>query len=82
MVQSTLLRPRKFSRYHPPKNILGNIDEGVHTRSQLREDMNVAFTSQVEPKKVDDTFCEVEWANAMHEEFEQFERNEVWNLVP
>ena len=20
--------------------------------------------------------------NAMHEEFEQFERNEVWNLVP
>ena len=44
--------------------------------------MNVAFTSQVEPRKVDDAFLEVEWVNAMHEELEQFERNEVWKLVP
>ena len=38
--------------------------------------------SQIEPRKVDDAFLEVEWVNAMHEELEQFERNGVWNLVP
>ena len=44
--------------------------------------MNVAFTSQIEPKIGDDAFCDVEWVNAMYEELEQFEQNEVWNLVP
>ena len=73
LAENNLLRPWRFLRYHPPENILGNVDEGVHTRSRLREDMNVAFTSQIEPNKVDDAFYEVEWVNAMHEEFEKFE---------
>ena len=81
-VQSTLSHPWRFSRDHPLDNILGNVDEGVQTQSRLREEMNVAFTSQIEPRKVDDAFLEVEWVNTMHEELEQFERNEVWNLVP
>ena len=78
----TLPPPWRFTKNHPPANILGNIDEGIQTRSRLREDLNVAFTSQIEPRKVDDAFLEVEWVNAMHEELEQFERNGVWNLVP
>ena len=78
----TLPRPWRFKKDHPPTNILGTVDEGVQTRSRLREDMNVAFTSQVEPRKFDDAFLEVEWVNAMHEELEQFERNEVLKLVP
>ena len=81
-MQSTLSRPWRFSRDHPPDNILGNVDKEVLTQSRLREDMNVAFTSQIEPRKVDDAFLEVEWVNTMHEELEKFERNEVWNLVP
>ena len=71
----------RFSRDHPPNNILGNIDEGVRTRSRLREDMSGAFVSQIKPRKVDDAFLEVEWVTAMHEELEQFEQNEVWNFV-
>ena len=80
-MKSTLPRPSRFLRDHPPDNILGNIDEGVRTRSRLREDMNVAFASQIKPRKVDDAFLEVEWVNAMHKELEQFEQNEVYNLV-
>ena len=44
-MQSTLPSPWRFSRDHPLENILGNIDEGVRTWTQLREDMNVVFTS-------------------------------------
>ena len=43
-VQSTLPCPRRFSKDHPPENILGNVNEGVRTRSRLREDMNVVIT--------------------------------------
>ena len=78
----TVPPPWRFTKNHPSANILGSIDEGIQTRSRLREDLNVAFTSQIEPRKVDDAFLEVEWVNAMHEELEQFERNGVWNLVP
>ena len=43
---------------------------------------DLAFLSQVEPK----TFLDVEhdeyWILAMQEELNQFERNEVWHLVP
>ena len=44
--------------------------------------MNVAFTSQIEPRKVDEALLEAEWVNAMHDELEQFEQNKVWSLVP
>ena len=80
--QLTVPHPWRFTKNHPSANILGSIDEGIQTRSWLREDRNVAFTSQIEPRKVDDAFLEVEWVNAMHEELEQFERNGVWDLVP
>ena len=71
-----------FSKNHPSSNVLGNVGDRIQTRSRLREDLNVAFTSQIEPHNADDAFREVEWVNAMHEELEQFERNGVWKLVP
>ena len=77
----TLPRSWRFEKDHPPANILGPND-GVRTRSRLREDINIAFTSQIEPRKVDEALLEVEWVNAMHDELEQFERNKVWSLVP
>ena len=78
----TLPCPWRFKKDHPPTNILDTVHEGVQTRSQFRDYMNVAFTSQVEPRKVDDAFLKVKWVNAIHEELEQFERNEVWKQVP
>jgi len=42
----------------------------------------VAFISQVEPKSVDETLKEENWTAVMHEELNQFVRNDVWLLVP
>ena len=40
-----------------------------------------AFVSIFEPKKVGEAFMEPEWIQAMQEELQQFELNNVWELV-
>jgi len=37
---------------------------------------------QVEPKSIDETLKDKNWNAAMHEELNQFIRNDVWLLVP
>ena len=44
--------------------------------------MTVAFVSQIEPKSVDEALQDDQWCIAMQEELNQFERNEVWELIP
>jgi hypothetical protein len=34
-----------------------------------------------EPKDIDKTLRDLDWVNAMHEELNNFKRNEVWELV-
>ena len=36
----------------------------------------------MEPLKVDDALGDPDWVMAMQEEFNNFTRNEVWELVP
>ena len=43
---------------------------------------HLAFVSQVESKTVADTLEDINWINAMHEELNQFSKNEVWTVVP
>ncbi|PNX57198.1 hypothetical protein L195_g058573 [Trifolium pratense] len=38
--------------------------------------------SQIEPKSIDEAIIDESWTEAMKEELLQFERNEVWKLVP
>ena len=40
------------------------------------------YTSQIEPKKVDEALKDEFWVLVKQEELNQFERNEVWTLVP
>ena len=42
----------------------------------------MAFVSQIEPSKVDEALGDDQWIIAMQEELNQFERNQVWELVP
>jgi len=42
----------------------------------------MAFVSQIESKTVVDALEDSNWIIAMHEELNQFPRNEVWTLVP
>ena len=37
--------------------------------------------SSIEPKKIDEALKDVDWVNAMHEELNNFTRNQVWELV-
>jgi hypothetical protein len=42
---------------------------------------NTLFVVLFEPQDVGHTFSDSSWVNAMHEELENFERNQVWTLV-
>jgi len=42
----------------------------------------MTFVLQLEPKIVADALEDSNWINTMHEELNQFARNEVWTLVP
>jgi nicotinamide mononucleotide adenylyltransferase len=35
----------------------------------------------IEPKKIEETLIDVDWVNAMHEELNNFTRNQVLELV-
>ena len=73
----------KFVTNHPQDQIIGNPSIGVRTRSSLRNICNnLAFISLIEPKKLNDVIVNENWVIAMQEKLNQFERNEVWELVP
>jgi len=64
-------------------NIIGQVQKGVSTRRSLNQFYeHMAFVSQVDTKSVVDALEDSNWINAMHEELNQFARNEVWTLVP
>jgi len=64
-------------------NIIGQLQKGVTTRRSMNHFCeHMAFVSQVEPKSVSEALEDNNWINAMHEELNQFARNEVWTLVP
>ena len=64
-------------------NIIGQIKEGVSTRSSISNFCrHTAFVSQVEPKSIEEALKEEKSVDAMHEELNQFARNDVWFLVP
>ena len=40
------------------------------------------YLSQVEPAKVEDAIQDERWVKVMHDELQQFQRNDIWTLVP
>ena len=65
------------------ENIIGQIKEGVSTRSSISNFCrHIAFVSQVEPKSIEEALKDEKWVEVMHEELNQFARNDVWFLVP
>ncbi|GJU32161.1 putative ribonuclease H-like domain-containing protein [Tanacetum coccineum] len=76
----------KWTKDHPLENIIGNLDRPVSTRLQLHEQALFcyydAFLTSVEPKNYKDALTQACWIEAMQEELHEFERLEVWELVP
>ena len=62
--------------------MIGDISRGVQTRSRLASFYeHFSFVSSIEPKKIDEALNDVDWVNVMHEDLNNFTRNQVWELV-
>jgi hypothetical protein len=76
--------PSHIQKAHPPEQIIGNLNERV-TRSSRSAHLscftNTLFVALFEPRDVRHTLSDLSWVNAIHEELENFERNQVWTLV-
>jgi hypothetical protein len=75
--------PRRVQVDHPALRIIGDMNEHT-TRSRVRNNSHFAhavFVATFEPKDIGHTLSDHNWVNSMHEELENFERNQVWELV-
>ncbi|GJT42464.1 retrovirus-related pol polyprotein from transposon TNT 1-94 [Tanacetum coccineum] len=76
----------KWTKDHLLQNKIGDPSEPVSTILQLHEQAMFcyydAFLTSVEPKTYKDALTQSCWIEAMQEELHEFERLEVWELVP
>ncbi|GKA70523.1 retrovirus-related pol polyprotein from transposon TNT 1-94 [Tanacetum coccineum] len=77
---------RKWTNDHLLHNIISDLSSPVSIRLQLHKQALFcyydAFLTLVEPKTYKDALTQSCWIEAMHEELHEFERLEVWELVP
>jgi hypothetical protein len=65
-------------RDHPVNTILGDIQNGVTTRSRVAHFCeHYSFVSSIEPHRVEEALQDSDWVVAMQEELNNFTRNEV-----
>ncbi|MCI05048.1 gag-pol polyprotein [Trifolium medium] len=73
----------KYKSSHPEELIIGNKDSLRKTRSAFKQNESLlGLISLIEPTSVDEAISDDGWIVAMQEELNQFERNDVWCLVP
>ncbi|KAJ9558774.1 hypothetical protein OSB04_013388 [Centaurea solstitialis] len=80
----TLPHSRKWSRSHPPSQIIGSPSQNVQTRSSKRSDnlgLFACFLSEFEPSEIHQALLDPDWVTAMQDELAEFEKNKVWRLV-
>ncbi|KAJ9556623.1 LOW QUALITY PROTEIN: hypothetical protein OSB04_011237 [Centaurea solstitialis] len=80
----TLPHTRKWTRDHPPSQIIGSPSQPVKTRSSKNVENLIlfgGFLSEFEPSDVSQALTDPDWVLAMQEELAEFERNKVWRLV-
>jgi hypothetical protein len=76
--------PSHIQKVHPPRQIIGNLNERITHSSRsahLSCFLNTLFVALFVPRDVGHTRSDSRWVNAMHVELENFERNKVWTLV-
>ena len=63
---------------HPLDQIMGDTSKGVQTRSRIASFCeHYSFVSSLEPNRVDEVLRDPDWMNAMHEELNNFTRNQI-----
>ncbi|KAK2389666.1 hypothetical protein QL285_063241 [Trifolium repens] len=75
-------RKFKYRSSHPEDLILGNKEIPRKTRPDYQQlDSLLGLISMIEPKNVDEALTDDGWIVAMQYELNQFQRNDVWDLV-
>ncbi|GKC02594.1 retrovirus-related pol polyprotein from transposon TNT 1-94 [Tanacetum coccineum] len=76
----------RWTKDHPIANMIGDPSRSVFTRKQLKTDAIWCyfdtFLTSVEPKNFKQAMTEPSWIDAIQEEIYEFERLQVWELVP
>jgi hypothetical protein len=76
--------PSHIQKAHPPQQIIDNLNKRVARSSKLAHlscFTNTLFDALFKPQDVGHTLSDSSWVNVMHEELENFVRNQVWTLV-
>ncbi|GJV84577.1 retrovirus-related pol polyprotein from transposon TNT 1-94 [Tanacetum coccineum] len=76
----------KWTKDYPINNVIGDPCRPVSTRHQLQTEALFCYfddiLSSVEPKSYKEALTESCWIEAMQEELNEFERLDIWVLVP
>ncbi|GJS62505.1 retrovirus-related pol polyprotein from transposon TNT 1-94 [Tanacetum coccineum] len=85
-VTQTLQHLAKWSQDHPLDNLISNLSRPVSTKKQLATDalwcLYNSVLSKVKPKNFKSAITEDCWFQAMQDEIHEFDRLQVWELVP
>jgi hypothetical protein len=76
--------PSHIQKTHTPQQIIGNLNERITWSSRsahLSCFINTLFLALFESRDIGHALSDSSWVNAMYEELENFERNQVWTLV-
>jgi len=72
----------QYKSSHPEYLLIGNIESPRRTRSHFKqEEYMLRLLLVIEPATIDEALSNDGWIVAMQEELNQFQRNDVWNLV-
>ncbi|GJV02752.1 retrovirus-related pol polyprotein from transposon TNT 1-94 [Tanacetum coccineum] len=70
----------------PSNTVIGDPSKPVMTRQRLHTDSEVCMyaltVSTIEPKNIKEAMADHSWIESMQDELNQFERLQVWELVP
>ncbi|KAH0657870.1 hypothetical protein KY289_026618 [Solanum tuberosum] len=79
--KANIPREYRHNASYPENFILGKPNEKIQIRSSLKNKASLSLVSQMEPKQINEAMVDESWIQAMEEELNQCERNQVWTLI-
>ncbi|GJR79115.1 retrovirus-related pol polyprotein from transposon TNT 1-94 [Tanacetum coccineum] len=75
-----------WTKDHPLDQVIGDLSKPVMTRQKLQTYFEVCMyaltVSTIKPKNIKEAMADHSWIESMQDELNQFERLQVWELVP
>ncbi|GKC76198.1 retrovirus-related pol polyprotein from transposon TNT 1-94 [Tanacetum coccineum] len=75
-----------ITKSHPLEQVIGDPSKPVMTQNRLQTDSELCMyaltVSTLEPKNIKEAMSDHIWIESMQDELHQFERPDVWQLVP